>query len=144
MKFINFSLFILLLNNPLNCTCVYNVNTDYYNFDTIFRAEVLSVSYLNSNKYNQKAKLKITKVYKGNPTSTIITVEGGCSTPKLISNKEWIFFTSNKNNTQTLKSCNPSIRLYPKSFIENQPKRLKISKLRLERNLKLLDSLSRN
>lgn len=57
---------IILIAHPTsNCTCVYNIKSDYQNYDTVFRAKVIGVSKINTSDYNQKVTLEILKTYKG-------------------------------------------------------------------------------
>lgn len=144
MKLLYLSLFIILINTPENCTCNYNIASDFNTFETVFKARIIETSSSFKKGFNKTAKLEILKVYKGKPDNKIASKLGGCSTPILSKNKSWIFFTNKENNIQVLGSCNPSIKLYPSKLKAKNPKSLKHWKERLDRNLNILDSLSKN
>lgn len=143
MKFLYALLFISLISKPNNCTCAYNIQKGFTESEVVFKAKVIDVSKLKNGEHSQKAKLSITKIYKGVPKTTIFSVLGGCSTPRPSLNTEWVFFATTENDFQVLNSCNPSFRLEPKEFIRKKPERLKIWKNQLEKKLKLLDTLSK-
>lgn len=130
------------LEYSFNCTCSYDYEAAYQNYDAVFRAKVLSVSNSQTNNYSKEANLEIIKIYKGKPKKVIMSEVGGCSTPLLIQNKEWVFFTSEENGIQVLGSCNPSLKLYPNKFIVKNSEKVKKWQTRIDKNLKLLDSLS--
>lgn len=143
MKFIVVIFAVLILNNPNDCSCAYNIQRDFARAEIVFKAKVTKINKPENENYRQKAEFIITKIYKGVPHSTIFVELGGCSTPRLSLNTEWVFFTNKENNIQVLGSCNPSFILEPKEFIRKNPERLKKWKNQLEKNLKLLDTLSK-
>lgn len=144
MKFLVVLFAVVILNSSNECSCGYNVQRDFARAEIVFKAKVEKIHKLENNKsYGQKAELNITKTYKGAPESKIFVELGGCSTPRLSSNMEWVFFTNKENNIQVLGSCNPSFRLEPKDFIRKNPERLKTWKNQLEKKLSLLDTLSK-
>lgn len=128
------------------CSCVCSIQNPieaYLIYQDVYIGKVEKVDKIEG--FKQKIKIKIEKVYKGNPSEVVLVEKdvkySDCSKPYLYEGDKWLFFTSkDKEGNQIINYCNPSKNFEPSRYVKRTSKK-KSDKYRsdFKRYLKVVD-----
>ncbi|OSY89386.1 hypothetical protein WH52_01745 [Tenacibaculum holothuriorum] len=146
MKSIISIILILFSYQAFSCSCICAIENPvdaYLNFPDVYIGKVERIEKVDG--YKQKLKIKVGKIYKGNPSKTILVVKdfnySDCNKPFFYEGDDWLFFTSkDKNGDQIINYCNPSKNFEPSNYIKRtSEKRAKKYRNDFKRYLKVID-----